>query len=76
MIEHKAIGRQLRTCLDLHELAIYTNGLFVSPVCDLCLTNITTHDASVHVLEVIVIDQFPRFICSIEARIPRAKPKG
>ena len=25
---------------------------------------------------VIVIDQFPRFVCSIEARIPRAKPEG
>ena len=26
--------------------------------------------------DVIVIDHFPRFVCSIEARIPRAKPKG
>ena len=34
MIEHEAIGRRLRTRLDLHELAIYTNGLFVSAVCD------------------------------------------
>ena len=29
-----------------------------------------------NVMYVIVIDQFPRFVCSIEARIPRAKPKG
>ena len=35
MIEHEAIGRPLRTPLDLHELAIYTNGLFVSAVCDI-----------------------------------------
>ena len=38
MIEHEAIGRRgrrLRTRLDLHELAIYTNGLFVSAVCDI-----------------------------------------
>ena len=27
-------------------------------------------------LLVIVIDQLPRFVCSIEARIPRAKPEG
>ena len=25
---------------------------------------------------IIVIDQFPRFVCSIEARILRAKPEG
>ena len=25
---------------------------------------------------VIVIDQLPRFVCSIEAQIPRAKPEG
>ena len=27
-------------------------------------------------IEVIVTDQFPRFVCTIEARIPRAKPEG
>jgi hypothetical protein len=27
-------------------------------------------------LYVIVIDQLPRFVCSIEAQIPRAKPEG
>ena len=26
--------------------------------------------------EVIVIDQLPRFVCRIEAQIPRAKPEG
>ena len=39
MIEHKAIGRQLQTRLNLHELAIYTNGLFVSVVCDIVVAH-------------------------------------
>ena len=60
----------------IEDSGIMNESEFQSIHSTLALIFMTSIAKSSNSMLVIVIDQLPRFVCSIEAQIPRAKPEG